>query len=673
MANFLKNLFKRKAPEPQPEVAPVTETVRDNLFSTGSYSSKAKKQMSLLMRQQQAFARTFTAGVEMLKPVDANGAAIDYAMDEAYPDLTTAKIQNSRGGYMPIEQLEWYGNQGFIGWQIAGMLSQNWLIDKACGVPAQDAVRKGYTITLNNGETLDPKIIAAMTRADKRMKIPEQVKGFIKKGRIFGIRHALFLIDGIDYELPFNPDGIRPNSYKGITQIDPYWIAPMLDYSAAADPASPDFYEPTWWLVKGKKVHKSHFIIMRNGDDVVDILKPAYLYGGIGIPQKIYERVYAAERTANESPMLLLSKRMTVLKTDTTKWFGPDAAAPQQIEEWAQFQNNFGIKVLGSEDEVQQFDTALSELNDTILTQYQLVASACNVPVTKLMGTSPKGMNATGEYDEASYHEELESIQAEIATPFIERHHLCLMRSHIAPKFGISPLDTEIVWNPLDSYTTKEQAEINKLKADTYNVLSAAGAVDGFDIRSALIADKNSGFNGIDPIVPNGVGDREHEQEMAEALLGESEPAPKPESESEPVKSAQDSAEPENEAITQLTAETQQIKTELQALKEDKTHALDVEDKKITSNENIEYAKIENEKADLLIKARMVDLEAQKIAAEVLRSNDKPIDNEKQAILDGLTAVVDGIDELKNTLSQPVKRPPIKIIRDKDGKVIGAE
>jgi uncharacterized protein len=534
---FLKSLFIRPSPV-LPESEPVQEksTVRDNLFSTGSYTSSAKKQVSLMKRQQEAFARTFTAGVESLTAVDKTGK-ITHAMDEAYPDLTSAKIQNSRGGYMPIQQLEWYGNQGFIGWQIAAMLSQNWLVDKACGVPAQDAVRKGYTITLNNGETMDPKIIAAMTRADKRMKIKEQVKSFIKKGRIFGIRHALFLIDGVDYELPFNPDGIRPGSYKGITQIDPYWIAPLLDYSAAADPASPDFYEPTWWMVKGKKVHKSHFIIMRNGDDVVDILKPAYLYGGIGIPQKIYERVYAAERTANESPMLLLSKRMTVLKTDTTKWFGPDAAAPAQIDEWAQFQNNFGIKVLGTEDDVSQFDTALSELNDTIMTQYQLVASACNVPVTKLMGTSPKGMNATGEYDEASYHEEIESIQAELGTPFVERHHLCLMRSYIAPKFGIAPLDTEIVWNPLDSYTTKEQAEINKLNADTYNVLSTSGAIDGFDIRSALVADKNSGFNGLDPMVPGGPGDREHEQEMESALLQKpddpSDAEDKPDSEAE--------------------------------------------------------------------------------------------------------------------------------------------
>ena len=48
-------------------------------------------------------------------------------------------------------------------------------------------------------------------------------------------------------------------------------------------------------------------------------MKPAYLYGGLPVPQLISERVYAAERTANEAPMLAMTKRLTVLKCDITQ------------------------------------------------------------------------------------------------------------------------------------------------------------------------------------------------------------------------------------------------------------------------------------------------------------------------------------------------------------------
>src|SRR6202000_3190899 len=103
-----------------------------------------------------------------------------------------------------------------------------------------------------------------------------------------------------------------------ITQIDPYWITPEISADAAANPSAPDFYEPTWWRINGKRVHRTHLVIFRN-DNLPDILKPAYLYGGIPVPQKIAERVFAAERTANEAPMLAMTKRLTVLKTDITE------------------------------------------------------------------------------------------------------------------------------------------------------------------------------------------------------------------------------------------------------------------------------------------------------------------------------------------------------------------
>jgi len=508
---MIRNFFSKKPAVIEQEPEP---TVRNSVFSTGGENIGNK---SLRRRQMEAMAHTFQRGVESIKPVDTSGE-IDFAMDEAYPDLTQAKLVNSRGGYLPITQLEWYGNQGFIGWQMAAVMSQNWLIDKACGVPAQDAIRKGYTITLNDGEKLDPEVLNTIRLADKKMNINGKLKSFIKKGRIFGVRHAMFMIDGIDYEAPFNPDGILAGSYKGIAQIDPYWIAPLLDRDAAANPASPEFYEPTWWMVNGKRVHRTHFIIMRNGDEVVDILKPAYFYGGIPIPQKIFERVYAAERTANEAPMLALSKRMTTLNTDTSQAFGPDNKFNEVMNQQAEYRNNWGFSVYGLEDKIQQFDTSLAEFNETINTQYGLVASAANIPITKLLGTPPTGMNATGEYDEANYHEEIESIQMEIGTPFVERHHLCLMRSYIAPKFGIAPLNTEIRWNPLDSYTTKEKAEINAIKANTAKTYADAGAIDGTDIRMQIIGDPDSDFGGIDPIVPNGPGDRQFAQEQAELL-----------------------------------------------------------------------------------------------------------------------------------------------------------
>ncbi len=462
-----------------------------------------------------AEAKSIHVGMDSLKAVNEEG----YAMDSS---LQQAKIINSRQGILPIQQLEFYGSQGFIGWQTCTILSQNWLIDKACTMPAKDAIRHGYEIEFNGNEDIDPKIIDEFRKQDKEFQIKRNCLEFIRMGRVFGIRHAMFIVESPDpdyYAKPFNPDGIRAGSYKGITQVDPYWLAPELDYAAAANPASKYFYEPTWWRVNGKRVHRTHMVIFRNGDQVPDILKPSYFYGGIPTPQKIAERVYAAERTANEAPLLAMSKRLFSLKVDTSKAMADFATFKIAIEEWTALMNNFGVKIIGGDEEVQQFDTSLTGLDETIMTQYQLVAAAANVPATKLLGTTPKGFNATGEYEEASYHEELESIQENDLSALVERHHLILMRSHIAPKFGISPVNTEVKWNPVDSPTAEEAAEINAKKSASDAAWVNMGAVDGLDVRQRLIKDRDSGYTGISDMVPGGPGDREHEQEMQEQML----------------------------------------------------------------------------------------------------------------------------------------------------------
>ncbi len=483
--------FFKKATE-----APKEEAPANGFFSTDLDLGTTK--LSRARKLEQQLAITFQKGMESIKAADGT-----FAMDDSCGSFTQTKLLSNSYMGIPEAQLGWYAGQGFIGWQASAILSQNWLIDKACTMPAKDAVRNGYEITINDGREVKPEVLDYMRQQDKKFQINKNCVEFVRMGRIFGIRIALFEVETDNpkdyYFKPFNPDGIKPNSYKGISQIDPYWIAPELDARAAGQPEAKDFYEPTWWLINGMRVHRSHLVIMRTCE-LPDILKPSYLYGGIPIPQKIAERVYASERTANEAPMLAMTKRLTVLNVDITQAVSNIDAFTQKMAIWTELMNNFGVKVVGEKEEIKQFDTSLADLDAVIMTQYQLVAAASNVPATKLLGTSPKGFSSTGEFEEKSYHEELESIQEHDLSPLVERHHLLLIRSQVAPKFGIAPFETEINWNPVDSPSAMEQADINLKKSQSDSAYINSGAIDGEDVRNKLISDKDSGYNGIEAV-----------------------------------------------------------------------------------------------------------------------------------------------------------------------------
>lgn len=424
----------------------------------------------------------------------------EFGMDSSDGDLSIKDAYQLDQPEVSEALIAWYGAQSFIGHQLCDIIGQHWFVKKAMWLPAYDAVRNGYKVVSEEQKELDPRALKIIKQYDKAFKVVENMEHQIAWGRHYGIRVCFFLVNSTDplyYEKPFNLDGITPGSYRGIKQVSPYWMSPVLDGASSSDPASLHFYEPTWWIIRGKKYHRSHLII-NIPSPVGDILKPSYLYGGSPLTQQIMERVYATERTANEGPLLAMTKRTTVMKTDVAKAFANMKDFMSRLLEWCHLRDNFQVKVIDKEeDEIEIHETSLTDLDSVIMTQAQLVCSIADVPSTRMLNTQPKGFNSTGESEEANYHESLESIQTHAASPLLERHHQLVVRSYVAPTLGVFAISHQ--WNPLDAQTAKELAETNYIKAQRDAQLVQAGALDGVDVRDRLIADPESDYTGIAP------------------------------------------------------------------------------------------------------------------------------------------------------------------------------
>jgi phage-related protein (TIGR01555 family) len=463
--------------------------VRD-VFSTHS---------PLRMSVEEMNARAFPITPKQMIVTDTDGK--QFAMDDGNNQFNIKSLYSVNSQRVPDGILGWYVNQSFMGFQNCALMAQHWLIDKACRMPAEDAARNGWEVAINDGEALSPELLLKIKEADVKYHAMAKAVELTAFKRVFGFRIARMVIESDDpdyYLKPYNPDGIKKGAFKGIAQVDPTWITPELDAESVNDPFGLDFYEPTYWRVGGRRYHKSHLIIVRHSE-VADILKPSYIYGGVSLTQQIYERVYAAERTANEAPQLAMTKRMNVVKADLAKVFQNPDRFIQRMEEQAAYRDNYGTRVIDVDEDYTQHETSLADLDSVIMSQYQLVAAISEVPATKLLGTSPKGFNATGENETQSYHEMLAGLQAHDMTPLLERYYEVMLRS----EFGIKS-KVDVVWNPMDEPTEEQQANINKIKADTYSTLQTTGAIDGQDIRDALIKDRSSGFNGIESELPVG-------------------------------------------------------------------------------------------------------------------------------------------------------------------------
>lgn len=420
------------------------------------------------------------------------------AMDAACCNFD--KLNNAYNISSPVEDMifTFFATQCFIGFQACSLLTQNWLINKACSLPPKDAIRPNYTVNykVSADEIIDNDFLTEIKDvSDDKTKynIREVARIFAEKKRQFGQVLAYPVIDGVDYELPFNIDAVQPDSYKGITVIDPVWYVAELDSEAISKPDSINYFRPTYFVMPdGKKIHYSWCIFGLNGE-VPDVLKPTYYWGGYPVPQLIYKRVYAAEKTANEAPMLAMSKRLLVADINVGSAITNPRETQEKINTLVYYRDNNGVAFKRPNENIQQIDTSLADLDTVIMTQYQLVAAASGVPASKLIETQPKGFNSNGDYEDNQYKMLLASIQEDDYAPLMELHYQILCKS----KFGLNRIFS-VKFDEIDTPTEKERAEINEIQARTDATLVQAGVLSPEEVREKLINDENSGYNGLE-------------------------------------------------------------------------------------------------------------------------------------------------------------------------------
>ena len=473
-----------------------------------------------------------------LIPQTVTGTAMDGFNDSG------AKLNSAYAIYGQVNDIIYthFALQGFIGFQACALLSQNWLINKCCMLPPKEAMAPDYDIAFKTKDVIDKdkEILTDLkTVSDSKAgyKIKELAVEFAEKKRQFGVAYAYPLVKGANYEKPFNLKYIKPGSYEGMVNIDPYWVSPELNSEGATDTASSNFYEPEWYrLPDGKRLHKSWVVKAVNGN-LPDILKPTYYYGGYPIPQLVYQRVYAAESVANEAPMLAKSKRLLYMDGNLGNYVLNQSKAENDAKAFTYFRDNWGVVIKRPDQAIGQIDTSLTDFDAVMMSQYQLVAAAAGMQATKLLETQPKGFNASGDFEKAQYNSLLLSIEKEDYIPYLNFHYMILLKSMFNKEYTI---DCE--FNPIDTPSIRELAECNEIKSRINTSYVAAGVISNDECRETLRLDPASGYNSLTGDAPDSNKKDKKTKEKQEPAGGEKQVQP-PEQKNNSVQSSANTEE----------------------------------------------------------------------------------------------------------------------------------
>lgn len=357
----------------------------------------------------------------------------------------------------------------------------SWLARKIVNIPAFDACRKW------RGWNAEADQIDALEAEERRLDIRRKVMRAKISARLFGGAALLIGTGETNTALPLNPERVKAGGLRYVTILQRRHLSPL---DIEDDPESPYFDQPKGWRLGVSKfadIHPSRLVLFR-GEDIPDRAL-AYHHVGWGDPvlQGVLDTVRNTDATAaNVASLVFEAKVDTVGIPDFMTRLSDPAFEAAIIKRFRLAEMGKGINgtlIHDKDEELGQKQASFSGLPDVMDRFMQIASGAADIPMTRLLGQSPAGLNSTGESDIRNYYDRIASIQSLELEPEMALLDECLIRSAL----GERPPEVHFTWRSLWQTTDKERADIGKVQADTVKAIKDTGLVPDEALSEAAV------------------------------------------------------------------------------------------------------------------------------------------------------------------------------------------
>lgn len=407
------------------------------------------------------------------------------------------------GSQSPLEATEYPLTRMTYDYALLNSLYRsNWVVQNVVGIIPDDMLREGFTVS----GAISPKYQQELDRCLRQTQLYDRINEGMRWGRLYGGAAGLILIGGQeDLSKPLELDTILPGTFAGLYIVD-RWSGITPGMELVSDLADPDFGLPKYYdinMADGRTVVSVHHsrIIRFVGRELPYLEKMAEMYWGESEVEALYADVVKHDNVA--ANMAALTFRANVDSMEVENLDQLFSVAPTAIQQrfWNMMQaqnvlkSNFGMQLVNKGDSVKNTQytfTGLQEIYDSMCLD---LSGASRIPVTKLFGRAPAGLNATGESDLQNYYDYVDTLRESKLRPILEK----LLPIIAMSVWGGVPEDMDIQFPPLWTPTAKEVAEIAKAKAETIIAAFQANLLDQATAQRELkkLAEETSMFDSI--------------------------------------------------------------------------------------------------------------------------------------------------------------------------------
>ena len=365
--------------------------------------------------------------------------------------------------------------------KLEAMYRGSWIVGAAVDSIAEDMTRAGISI---KGD-IQPEQIEQMQVQMTRIGVWSALLEAIKWGRLYGGAVAMIVIDGRDPSTPLNVSTVGRGQFKGLRVFDRWQLQPSLQNIVidGMDFGLPMFYDVisdvTTGQVSNVRIH--HTRVVRQ----IGVQLPAYQaiteqMWGESVVERMYDRLVAFDTATSGAANLIQKAHLRTVQIDKLREVlaaGGKAEENllQMFHHMRMLQTNEGLTLLDKEDQFQAHSYTFSGLSDMILQFGQQIAGATGIPLVRLFGQSPAGLNSTGESDLRMYYDNIASQQESR----LREGMMKVLRVLHQSMFGVAaPEGFDFDFVPLWQTSTKEKADIATAITTTVSTAFEKGIID---------------------------------------------------------------------------------------------------------------------------------------------------------------------------------------------------
>lgn len=392
------------------------------------------------------------------------------------------------------EQYQWDG-YGFMGYALLSDLAQVPEFRVPSEIIAEEMTRKWIKIISTSEDDKTEKIKEIDTEL-KRFGVQESFRKAFEYDEFFGVG-KIFMDFGrnTDRMSPLVLEsGIEKDSLIGLRVIEPIWCYPN-NYNTN-DPTVPDFYRPQSWYLLGTETHSSRLLDFVSRP-VPDILKPAYMFGGVSLTQLMQPYVENWLRTRQSVSNITHNFSTMVLQTDMSQMMVPGGAQALALrgQVYNTSRDNLGLFIADkNKEDLKNVAAPLGSLDKLQAQAQEQMASIARIPLVKMFGIQPTGLNASSDGEIRVFYDSIESRQERIGTPNLRT----LLNVIQMNKYGEIDPDISFKWEPLWSLDEKALAEVRKINAETDCAYADHSILDPMEIRTTIAAEEDSRYASIE-------------------------------------------------------------------------------------------------------------------------------------------------------------------------------